>query len=223
MAKSPLTRGSKKAKPVRNHKNVVPLHFTIPHMYAIDKNINKFDVSHLLHLGADKNNDKVKSRIPHLNSFCKKAKDNGNSAKSVASIYDVFSQYIGFCDLVGVNPFSEAGYLKYAGNDGLLRHRVNIFVPSKKLWERQHGDELGITESTATTLLSQLRTALSWCSLPTELWKIQHKGFLSENITTKGYSDKEEQLLVSRLSELFFALAPQRIATKENNVSLPGD
>jgi hypothetical protein len=223
MAKSPLAKGSKISIPVRNNKNVVSLHFTIPHMYLIDKNIHNFDISHLLYFGVDKKNEKIKSRIPYIRSFCEKAKGTGNSIKSVASIYDIFNQYIVFCDTVDANPFSEAGYLKYAGNDGLLRHRIKVYNPSKKLWERKHGEELGIKETTAATILSALRTALSWCGLPIELWKTQHRGFSGENTTTKGYSDDEEHLLVSRLSELFFALASQLIAAKEKNLTLPNE
>jgi len=221
MAKSPIARGSTKAKPVRNNQSVVSLHFTIPHMYLIDKKINNFDISHLLHFGVDKKNKKIKSRIPYIRRFCEKAKSSGNSIISVASIYDIFNQYILFCDSVDVEPFSEAGYLKYAGNDGLLRDRIKVYNPSKKLWERKHGDELGIKESTAATTLSSLRTALSWCGLPIELWKTQHRGFSGENTAIKGYSDNEEQFLISRLSELFFALASQLIAAKENNLTLP--
>lgn len=226
MAKSPLARGSKKANPVRNNKNVVPLHFTIPYKNTSDKNTREFDVSHMLYFGVDKDNDKVESRTPYLRRFCNKAKnyvDNGNSAATVTAIYYSLNSYISFCDTVGVNPFSEAGYLKYAGNDGELRHRIKVYNPSKKLWERQHGDELGMKESAVTAILSYLRISLSWCGLPTDLWQTQHRGFAGDVTTTKGYSDAEEQLLVSRLSELFFALASQLIAAKENNLTLPSE
>jgi hypothetical protein len=226
MAKSPLTRGSKKTKPVRNSKNVVPLHFTIPYKQSNNKNTKELDVSHLLHLRLDKSNKKIESRIPYLRSFCKKAKeyvDNGNSVRTATTVYDVFNQYLGFCDEVDMNPLSEDGYLKYAGNDGELRHRTKVYNPSKKPWEIQHGNELGIKESSACTQLSQLRTALSWCCLPAELWKTLHRAFLSEHTPTKGYSDAEEKRLVSRLSELFFALAPLLIAEKESNLTLPDE
>ncbi|MDO6488420.1 hypothetical protein Q4503_11955 [Colwellia sp. 6_MG-2023] len=224
MAKSPLTKGSKKAKPVRNNKNVVPLNLTIFYKESIDNKIRELDVSHLLYLGADKNNDKLENRTPYLRSFCKKAKEyvnNGNSSKTVSNVYNAFDSYIRFCDSVNVNPFSEVGYLKYAGNDGELRHRVKVYVPSKKLWERQNGDELGIKESSASIILTALREALSWCGLPAKHWIVLHKGFSAIKNPTKGYSDDEEQLLVSRLSALFFALAPQLIAAKEDHLALP--
>lgn len=192
MTKSPLAKGSQKAKSIRNSKNVVPLHFTIHYKRKNDKNTRKFDVSHLLHFRADKNNNKIENRTSYLRSFCKKAKEyvhNGNSAKSTTGIYETFYPYIKFCDSVDVDPFSETGYLKYAGNNGELRHRIKLYTPSKKLWERRHGDELGIKESTAGAILTTLRKALSWCGLPTNIWQTQHKCLAGESTPIKGYSD----------------------------------
>ncbi|MBA6253140.1 hypothetical protein [Colwellia sp. MB3u-55] len=226
MAKSPLSRGSIKAKPVRNNNNIVSLHLTILYQGSRNNTPREFDVSRFLHLGADKKNNKLKSRIPYIRSFCKKAKEyvhNGNSAKTATSIYEILYSYIRFLDSVDVEPFSEAGYLKYAGNDGELRHRIKVYKTSKKLWERQHGDELGIKESTAARILTSLRIALSWCGLPANLWVVLHKGFSGMPTPTKGYSDEEEQILVSRLSELFFVLAAQLIAAKENDLTLPDE
>ena len=226
MPKSPLAKGLKKTIPVRDNKNVVPLHLKILYQGSIDNNTREFDISHLLHFGADKKNYKLENRIHYLRSFCKKAKEyvrNGNSAKTATNIYEVFYSYIRFCDSVDVDPLSETGYLKYAGNDGELRHSIKVFAPSKKLWERQHGDELGIKESSASTLVSSLRVALSWCGLPAKLWVFLHKGFTGIQSPAKGYSDDEEQLIVSRLSELFFALASQLIAAKEGHLTLPNE
>ncbi|MEZ8780262.1 hypothetical protein AB6D85_21845 [Vibrio splendidus] len=226
MAKSPLAKNSKKAKHVRNSKNVIPLRLTIP--YKKDKNraISEFDVSHLLHLCTDKDNDKIESRAPYLRSFCKKAQqyvDNGNQASTIVSCYGSLRAFIVFCDAVKAPPFSEEGYLKYAGNDGELRHCIKMYHPSKRLWERQHNDELGIKESSATGKVSNLRTALRWCGLPADSWATQHRGFAGEKTSNKGYSDAEEKILVTRLSELFFTLAPQLIAAKKENAALPDE
>lgn len=226
MAKSPLTKGSKKAKPVRNRKNVVPLYFTIPYKSKTEINIRDFDVSHLLYRGVDKSNDKVESRIPYLRRFCKNAKayvDKGNSVKTVIGNYEYLCTYIRFCDSVDVDPLSEAGYLKFAGNDGELRHRVKVYTTHKKLWERKHGTELGIKESSAGSQASVLRNALSWCGFPSGIWVNQHRRFSGKSSPVQGYSDVEEQLLVSRLSELFFTLAPQLITSNEGNLTLPDE
>ncbi|MEF1340297.1 hypothetical protein REH81_26630, partial [Vibrio rotiferianus] len=140
---------------------------------------------------------------------------------SVTSYYENLRAYLVFCDALNVDPFSESGYLKYAGNDGELRHRIKIFNPSKRLWEYNHGDELGIKESTTAAVLSNIRTALEWCGLPISDWARHHRGFAGDKSPFKGYSDEEEKLLVERLGALFFSLSPQLIAAKENSTPLP--
>lgn len=226
MAKSPLARSSKTIRHVRNCKNVTPLSLNIPYKASKNRDIKEFDVSHLLHLGADSNNRKIDSRLPFLRGFCKQANQYFNHGKSVGSIrgyYEALRGFVAFCDAVDIDPFSEAGYLKYVGNNGELRHRLKMHNPSKKLWEMSHGDELGIKESTAATITSFLRIALSWCGLPTGIWSTQHRGFVGEMTSFKGYSDAEEKVLITRLSELFFSLAPQLIAAKKENSFLPDE
>ena len=223
MAKSPLAKNSKTVKHVRNSKNIVPLRLAIPSKQTREK-IGEFDISHLLHIGASSNNNKVESRASYLRSFCKQAKnyvDSGKSAQSVTGRYEALRSLIIFCDALNVNPFSKEGYLKFAGNDGELRHRMKMYRPSKKIWEINHGDELGIKECSAAHITSNLRTALSWCGLPANSWKTLHRGFSGEKTPNKGYSDAEEKVLVSRLSTLFFTLAPQLIVAKKENLILP--
>ncbi|PCD85441.1 hypothetical protein [Vibrio mediterranei] len=223
MAKSKIAKQSKAVKHLRNNQNIVPLSFEIPYKDNKSNQVRQFDVSHLLHLGGSKENEKINSRAVFIRSFCKKAKqyvNNGNSAHTASSNYENLRSYLAFCDAINVNPFTENGYLKYAGNDGELRHRIKMFTPSKRLWEYNHGDELGIKESTVPTMLSFLRSALEWCGLPISDWARNHRGFTGEKTPFKGYSD-EEELLVTRLETLFFTLAPQLIAAKESNIPLP--
>ncbi|MCG9731350.1 hypothetical protein L1D44_16255 [Shewanella sp. Isolate13] len=221
MAKSPLAKNSKTVKHVRNSKNVVTLHLTIPYKSSRNRKATEFDISHLLYQAANSNNVKIDSRIPFLRSFCKKANqyvDNGRSARTIQGVYEILRAFIVFSDAVNVDPFSEAGYLKYAGNDGELRHRIKMYIPSKRLWEMSHGDELGIKETSASQITTTLRTALLWCGLPANTWATHHRGFTGEKTPYKGYSDAEEEVLVARLSELFFILAPQLIAAKNKNL-----
>ena len=224
MAKSKIARQSEATKHIRNNQNVIPLNLTIP---VKDWRLSKpkqFDVSHLLHLGCKKESEKVDSRTVFIRSFCEKANqyvNNGNSANFVRTVYDGLRAYLAFCDAVNVDPFAESGYLKYACNDGELRHRVKVYSPSKRLWQFAHNDELGIKESSASSMLSTLRTALDWCGFPASDWALLHRGFTGEKTPNKGYSDGEEKLLVTRLEALFFTLAPQLIAAKENNTPLP--
>lgn len=224
MAKSKIARQTNSLKRVRNSQNVVPLNLTIPYQDSRSNKPMQFDVSHLLHLGCNKESKKIDNRAVFVRRFCEntnKYVSNGNSAHTVKSTYENLRSYLVFCDAINVEPFSETGYLKLAGNDGELRHRIKMFTPSKRLWEYNHDDELGIKESTASTLLSKLRSALNWCGLPVSDWALLHRGFSGENTPYKGYSEEEEELLVTRLSHLFFTLAPLLIAAKENNTPLP--
>ncbi|AEX22822.1 hypothetical protein [Vibrio sp. EJY3] len=223
MAKSKIARQSKSVKPVRNSQNVVPLNLTIPYQDGRLNIPKQFDVSHLLHLGCNKESEKIDGRTVFIRRFCKKANQyvsNGKSERTTVATYEKLRSYLVFCDAVDVDPFTESGYLKFAGNDGELRQLIKIFSPSKRLWEYNHGDELGIQESTATNTLSSLRNALDWCGLPASDWALLHRGFSGENTPYKGYSEEEEELLVTRLSNLFFALAPQLIAAKEKATPL---
>lgn len=224
MAKSKVAKQSKAVKHLRNNQNVAPLNFEIPYKKSRSNQVQQFDVSHLLHLEGSKENEKINGRAEFIRSFCKKANQyvsNGNSARTATANYESLHAYLAFCDAINVNPFTENGYLKYAGNDGELRHRIKMFTPSKRLWEYNHGDELGIKESTASGMLSTLRTALEWCGLPISDWARNHRGFSGEKVPFKGYSDEEEKLLVTRLETLFFTLAPQLIAAKESYIPLP--
>ena len=224
MAKSKIVRQSKSVKRVRNSQNVVPLNLTIPYKNNISNKPMQFDVSHLLRLGCNKESEKIDSRAVFIRRFCENANkyvSNGNSAYTVRTSYETLRSYLVFCDAVNVEPFTETGYLKFAGNDGELRHRIKMFSPSKRLWEYNHGDELGIKESTASGMLSFLRCALNWCGLPVSDWALLHRGFSGESTPYKGYSEKEEEFLVTRLSHLFFTLAPQLITAKENRTPLP--
>ncbi|WP_318490339.1 hypothetical protein [Photobacterium leiognathi] len=224
MAKSKIARQSNTVKRVRNSKNVVPLNLTIPYKDSKSNQPKSFDISHLLHLECDKKKQKISSRTEYIRRFCKKANQyvsNGNSAATVLHIYEFLRSYIVFCDAVDVDPFKESGYLKFAGNDGELRHRIKMYHPSKRLWEYNHDDELGIKESSAASLLSMLRIALDWGGFPVTDWARHHRGFTGQTTPFVGYSDQEEKLLVTRLSNLFFALATQLIAAKENNTPLP--
>ncbi len=226
MAKSPLAKSSKTVRHLRTRKNIAPLHLTIPYKVERYRKVTEFDISHLLHLGANTNNPKANNRVLYLRKFCKKANhyvQSGKSANTARSHYESLRSLHCFCDSVNLDPFSEDGYLKYAGNDGEIRHRMKLYKPSLRLWQYRHGDILGIRESTACNNVSSIRSALSWCGLPADSWANQHRGYRNVANPFKGYSDTEEDLLISRLSALFFTLAPQLIAAKKEKIPLPDE
>lgn len=224
MAKSPLSKGSKRIKVTRSNHNVVPLALTIPVKYVRKKTIEELDISHLCHRNCERSNELLKSRVPYIRQFAKKARDyvsNGKSAKTIETNYSIFQIYLRFCDSYNVDPFSMEGYLKYFGNDGELRHQVKMYTPSLRIWQRSDGDEIGIKESTAVGIVSNIVTVLTWCGLDAQSWKHLHRPFNSRKAPYKAYTEDEEKMIVSRLSDLFFGLASQLIAIKNDGTPLP--
>ena len=59
MAKSKIARQTDSVKRVRNSQNVVPLNLTLPYKNIISNKLTQFDVSHLLHLGCNKESKKI--------------------------------------------------------------------------------------------------------------------------------------------------------------------
>ncbi|MFA0052685.1 hypothetical protein AB4403_16790 [Vibrio breoganii] len=226
MAKSPFAKRAKGIRASRHHSNVVSLELTIPVKYTNKSSFHELDITHLAHHCCDRNNEQISTRIPYIRQFVKKTReyvDNGKSAKSVEMYYSNFQSYIRFCDYNRVDPFSVQGYLNYFSNDGELRHRIKVYNSSLRLWQRSHGDEIGIKEATATGYLSSIVKTLTWCGLDAQSWKHLHRPFNSRNEPYKAYSESEEKIIVSRLSDLFFGLASQLIAIKNYNTPKPDE
>ncbi|ELR67169.1 hypothetical protein C942_02677 [Photobacterium marinum] len=220
MAKSPLARANKKLLKVTNPTaNVTPISLMIPYKDPQDKKVRDFDISHLAHFRCDKDNEQIRSRLRYLRSLSKNAYnrfDNGNlSPTSMAAYYVVLTNYISFCDYKGVEPFSKEGYLAFVGNDGELRHQIKQYNPSKRLFEYADGDDIGITEYSASVKKTCLHCALNLCGIDFQSWSHLCKPFYQEKTPFKAYSRRDEQMIVSRLSELFFGLSSQLIVIKK--------
>ncbi|MFL0854997.1 hypothetical protein ACJO1H_05575 [Vibrio parahaemolyticus] len=226
MAKSPLSKGSTNINITRHRANVTPLALTIPVKEARNRKNHNLDVSHLTYRSCNKNNELIKVRAQYIRRFAKQASNyvaTGKSAQSTKAIYEQFRAYIFFCDSQGVDPFSRTGYLKYFGNDGELRHQIKTYSPSLRLWQRNDGDELGLKESSCVFIQSAVTTALTWCAAYDENWKHQHRPFDKRKDSYKPYSEDEENVIISRLRDLFFGLAPQLIAIKKENTETPDE
>ena len=224
MAKSPLSKASKKTKAVRNQSNVTPLALTIPYKEITQRTQRELDISHLTHRHCDLANEKIESRIQYLRRFSKKAHDhvaNGKSVTTVSTCYVKFQSFIQYCDSQNVNPFSVEGYLSYFGNDGEMRHQIKMYSPSTRLWEMSDGNEIGIKESSVKGQWVYISTALEWCGLDAKEWRHLHRHFKSVTTPFEAYSERDELMIVGRLSELFFGLAPQLIALKIDESTVP--
>lgn len=219
MAKSPLSRGSKLIKSTRNRSNVAPLALTIPIRDRQETAIRDFDITHLAHRSCDINNERIKERVSYIRNFARKANEyvnNGKSAESSRACYEYIRSYIFFCDSQKVDPFSREGYLRYFGNDGELRHQLKQYKPSLKLWQRHDGDELGMKESSCNGILSFTVKALVWCGFFDESWKHLHRPYNTRKEPFQAYSDADEKVIITRLSDLFFGLASQLIAIRKD-------
>lgn len=221
MAKSPVNSGT--VKKIRSNSNIVAMALTIPVKRAESRAASELDISHLAHLHCDKNQPKIKGRIPFLRRFSNSAhklvKNGIKSPRSLWGIYIRALSYIQFCDYQGVGPFSDQGYLAYFGNMGELRHQVNLYQPSKRLFEYKDGQEVGIKEVTAGIVQTTIATFFNLCGINAEPWFHQCRTFTGNQISFTAYSPRDEDMIVDRLSALFFALASQLIALKETGES----
>jgi len=220
MPKSPLAKSSIQVKSSRNGDNVTRLALTIPYKKNNHKaNIN-FDISHITYRGCNKKNEKIRERILYIRKFAKKANEyvrNGKSVLFVTHLYETLRSYLFFCDSQSLDPFSKEGYLKYFGNDGELRHQLKQYKSSLRLWQRDDGDELGVKESSCVSMNTGTIIALTWCGVYDESWKHLHRSFRNRHDPFLAYSDADEEMIVSRLSAIFFGLALQLIAIKKDD------
>ena len=86
MAKSKIARQTNSVRRVHNSQNVVPLNLTIPYQDSRSNKPMQFDVSHLLHLGCNKESKKIDNRAVFIRRFCEntdKYVSNGNSVQTV--------------------------------------------------------------------------------------------------------------------------------------------
>ncbi len=223
MAKSYITSGIVKRN--NSKSNIVIITLTIPIQRSESRLVRELDISHLAYLHCDKSQPKIKERIPFLkrlsNSTHKLVKNGNNSPRSFFGIYARALSYIQFCDYQGVDPFSEQGYLAYFGNMGELRHQINQYQPSKRIFEYKDGQEIGIKEITASTIQGGVANFLNLCGINAKPWFNQCRAFNQNGSSFMAYSDRDENMIVSHLSTLFFGLAAQLIALKEMEEVVP--
>ena len=89
-------------------------------------------------------------RMQKLKRWVDQEKKNETNAWSLVVKLSALKTYIAFCDIKKFDPFSQAGYLYYAGNSGELRRLVDIASEPKKYQFQYHnGEEFGLLESSA--------------------------------------------------------------------------
>lgn len=72
-------------------------------------------------------------KIQKLKRWVDQEKKNETNAWSLVVKLSALKAYIAFCDIKKFAPFSQAGYLSYAGNSGELRRLVGIANEPKNI------------------------------------------------------------------------------------------
>jgi len=163
-------------------------------------------------------------RMQKLKRWVDQEKKNETNAWSLVVKLSALKTYIAFCDIKKFDPFSQAGYLYYAGNSGELRRLVDIASEPKKYQFQYHnGEEFGLLESSALQKKMNLDSMLPVLDFDVSDMQATLKSFTGEitDFATLPYTSSEWYALVRRTQLLFFSLVTQLIAFKEENPESP--
>ena len=137
---------------------------------------------------------------------------NGNptiSKEQLKRSYSIIKNYLIYCDQLNVDPLGEAGYSVYFGSNGLLWKRVYCAREKQPLYEYKDGDELGITEASASTLKFIVDNFLSGVDLPVYIWSATHNKFVDQPQPITPYTQSEQSRSINKLHKTFDGLAEQ--------------
>ncbi|WP_202983399.1 hypothetical protein [Providencia sp. PROV012] len=163
-------------------------------------------------------------KMQKLKRWVDQEKKNETNAWSLVVKLSVLKAYIAFCDIKKFDPFSQAGYLSYAGNSGELRRLVDIAnEPKKYQFQYHNGEEFGLLESSALQKKMNLDSLLPVLGFDVSDMQATLKSFNGEvaDFTTQPYTSSEWYALVRRTQLFFFSLVAQLIAYKEENPDSP--
>ncbi|WP_287231342.1 MULTISPECIES: hypothetical protein [Vibrio] len=163
-------------------------------------------------------------KMQKLKKWVDQEKINQTSESSIRSKLSALKQYIIFCDVKQLNPFSQVGYLAYAGNAGELWRLVGAANEPKSYSFQYHdGEEVGLLESSASLKKIYIDLMLSVLDFDVSEWSATMKTFSSKNFDSsiRPYEVSEWYTLVERTQLFFFSLAAQLIAFKEDSPEAP--
>ena len=163
-------------------------------------------------------------RMQKLKRWVDQEKKNETNAWSLVAKLSALRTYIAFCDIKKFDPFSQVGYLYYAGNSGELWRLVDIASEPKKYQFQYHnGEEFGLLESSALQKKMNLDSILQVLDFDVSDMQATLKSFTGEttDFATLPYTPSEWYALVRRTQLLFFSLVTQLIAFKEENPESP--
>jgi hypothetical protein len=234
MRKSPLANiGANTQKPTRARRisNVFNFDLLRPVLKLYTGITPPVDFSLLYKYDCQKDGEIMEVRVKVVLNLAKVfdglIKDGG-SHDYLYSRYTCFKTYVFFCDRNGLDPLSENGYRAYAGNNGELRRLIALANrPLPYLFMYEDGQEMGISESTASQTDVIIRSMLVYCGVYSSHWGSGISQYLSGNpnytvpYTTNKEGTGELDKSLRRLQFYFFSLASQLIAYKKENPNLP--
>ena len=133
-------------------------------------------------------------RMQKLKRWVDQEKKNETNAWSLVVKLSALKTYIAFCDIKKFDPFSQAGYLYYAGNSGELRRLVDIASEPKKYQFQYHnGEEFGLLESSALQKKMNLDSMLPVLDFDVSDMQATLKSFTGEitDFATLPYTSSE--------------------------------
>ena len=172
---------------------------------------SEVDLSRLYFHLASFGQPKVEGRPQYVNKIAKGIQDKialARSENTYAKAAISFRRYVMHCDTNGIEPFSKEGYLAYVGDEGELRRRAKINEECPLLlMQCDDGDELGISETTCSDHVHDIRTFLKLAEVHQPTWERCFESFATkERKLTVPYNSDETELAVKVLLRTFDAL-----------------
>ena len=219
--------GINTAQPTRKYdKDTVPIEIMRRTQTLKDGKPAVFDFTILLKFGCNSDGHAIESRRQYVYKLAKKFNAQFKDRKPVSTLHDLyrtFRTYIRFCDKNGLDPFTKQGYRAYVGNTGELRRLIALQNEQlHHLYLFQDGQEMGISETTATSVRCSIRKLLQWSGVYHGGWDIGVKTIGHGDVKShKPYSATEQDKTISRLSFFFNDLCEQLIEFSEANPNTP--
>lgn len=234
MAKSRLSASRNKNQPLTEPKakdNVTSLDLTFELLSRGRQYSTKYNLLDWCYEQCDPQNSLAHpsrlDRIRKLKTWVDSEMKNQRSHATIDVRMRALKDYLLFCDIKKNEPFSQAGYLAYAGNSGELRRLVKVATEQKKYrFEYYHGEEYGLVEASAYNKKLLLDDMLSILDVDVMAWQVTIQPFSGVKIDSylQPYTSREWHTLVKRTQLFFFSLATKLIVFKEENpeARLPG-
>jgi len=233
MPKSPISSGDIIKQPVKRStrttvlSTVTALDFTFSLSPTAVAHAYSFNLKGWCYIGCDNKQPLARPlRLKRMKCLFKWVKRQRKDKFSDSTIYQkirILKSYITFCDTRYLDPFSKAGYLAYAGNDGELWSQVGLAqAPKQFLFQYDNDEGLGLKEDSAGNMKVVLDNMLIVLNFDVQVFQpTLHKFSKNFDVITKPYLPQEWRLALRRLNFYFTSLATQLITIRESKPNSP--